>query len=280
MSRTLSLDVDTAIEAISHQIEVGEAMMTREIKQENELSNVDYKRKLWLVENDALIKIFFHTTEISTVSNNRILKPVGPYRSVAEKVVDFRSHLKADINVLKKAESELKKYRDASELTIVEDSHIRKEHQVDPASKKVFIVHGRDEDRRQEVRDVLLEFGYEPIILDKQPNQGKTLIEKFIEYSDVAYAVVLITPDDIGFLSGANNEMNPRARQNVIFELGYFYGILGRERVCVLQSGVLEKPSDISGIVHISFEDDEWKTKLKKEIEQVIRMTGTVGVGQ
>ncbi|MEE8356570.1 MAG: nucleotide-binding protein, partial [Anaerolineales bacterium] len=100
-------------------------------------------------------------------------------------------------------------------------------------SKKIFIVHGRDEEAKDSLARFLEKLGLEVIILHEQPNQGRTIIEKFEDYSDVGFAVVLLTPDDIG--GRANDlELLPRARQNVVFELGFFIGALGRERVCAL----------------------------------------------
>ena len=107
-----------------------------------------------------------------------------------------------------------------------------------------------------------------PIILHELPNQGKTIIEKLENHSEVAFVVVLLTPDDVGGLFNQPEKLLPRARQNVIFELGYFIGKLGRERVCALYKQDVEPPSDFSGIVYIALEkQDTWKFQLAKEIK-------------
>lgn len=98
-------------------------------------------------------------------------------------------------------------------------------------SDRVFVVHGHDEGARESVARFLEKLGLEPIILHEQANRGRTVIEKIEGHRDVGFAVVLLTPDDQGCVEGG--QLEPRARQNVLLELGYFLGYLGRDRVCV-----------------------------------------------
>ncbi|MCS5882792.1 nucleotide-binding protein [Klebsiella pneumoniae subsp. pneumoniae] len=114
-------------------------------------------------------------------------------------------------------------------------------------SRKVFIVHGHDDGARETVARFLERIGLEAIILHEQANQGRTIIEKVVAHSDVGFAVVLLTPDDEGCVKGGTPE--PRARQNVLLELGYFIGRLGRDKVCALKRGAVEIPSDFAGVV-------------------------------
>ena len=108
--------------------------------------------------------------------------------------------------------------------------------------------------------------GIEIIILHEQPNQGRTIIEKFEAHSDVGFAIVLLTPDDLGGQS--SNRLLPRARQNVILELGYFIARLGRNRVCALKKDAVELPSDILGVVWLPFDEQgRWRRKLAQELE-------------
>lgn len=133
--------------------------------------------------------------------------------------------------------------------------------------QKIFIVHGRDEYTRNEAELLLHRIGIEPVILSFQANQGATLIDKFEKYADVLYAIVLLTPDDFGGLEGTSIS-NLRARQNVIFELGYFYGKLGRSNVCIVMKSDVEIPSDIQGVVYTRFENklDEVKSEIYREM--------------
>ena len=127
-------------------------------------------------------------------------------------------------------------------------------------TNKVFVVHGHDELLKNEVENFLRSLGLDPIVLHRQPDQGKTLIEKFEHHSDVGYAFILLTPDDIAY--SANQEplldekrtKEQRARQNVIFEFGFFVGKLDRSRVCCLYKGSVALPSDLGGLVYKKIE--------------------------
>ena len=133
-------------------------------------------------------------------------------------------------------------------------------------SRKVFIVHGHDDGARETVARFLERIGLEAIILHEQANQGRTIIEKVVAHSDVGFAVVLLTPDDEGCVKGGTPE--PRARQNVLLELGYFIGRLGREKVCALKRGALEIPSDFAGVVWETMDSGGgWKQALARELE-------------
>jgi predicted nucleotide-binding protein len=133
-------------------------------------------------------------------------------------------------------------------------------------SKRVFVVHGHDEGPREAVARFLERIKLEPIILHERPNRGRAIIAKFQEEAaDVGFAVVLMTPDDCGGKVGAATK--PRARQNVVFELGFFIGALGPGRVAAMVKGDIERPSDLDGVVYISLDDGSWKDKLGRELE-------------
>lgn len=135
-----------------------------------------------------------------------------------------------------------------------------------PAARKAFVVHGHDEGAREAVARFLERIGFEAIILHEQANQGRTVIEKIEAHGDVGFAVVLLTPDDVGSVKGG--EPQPRARQNVLLELGYFIGRLGRSRVCALTRGSIEIPSDFGGVVYETFDaGNGWKTALARELQ-------------
>ena len=136
------------------------------------------------------------------------------------------------------------------------------------SNHKVFIVHGRDVLLRTQVESVLRALGLEPIILQEQANNGKTIIEKIEECTDVGFGIVLYTPCDEGRLKSEEGKLKPRARQNVVLEHGYLMAKLGRERVCCLVSDDVEFPSDIQGVGYIPANDiDQWKYKIAKELK-------------
>ena len=132
---------------------------------------------------------------------------------------------------------------------------------------KIFVVHGHDE-AREAVARFIQALGFQPIILHEKANEGRTVIEKVEAHGDVGFAVVLLTPDDEGCEKGGRPR--PRARQNVVLELGYFIGRLVRKRVCALKRGELEIPSDFGGVVYEAFDTSGgWKQKLGREPEAV-----------
>lgn len=134
---------------------------------------------------------------------------------------------------------------------------------------KVFIVHGHDELAKIEVARFIEKLGFEAIILSEQANEGKTIIEKIEEYSDVDFGIVLYTPCDVGSEKDTN-DFKPRARQNVVFEHGYLIGKLGREKVHALKKDNVETPNDISGIVYTEMDPGKaWQIAIAKEMKKV-----------
>lgn len=134
-------------------------------------------------------------------------------------------------------------------------------------TKKVFVVHGHDTEAKETVARFLERLRLTPVILHEQPNSGRTIIEKFEVFSDVGFAVVLLTPDDIGAPSSEPKNLKARARQNVILELGYFMGKLSRFRVCALFKQGVEMPSDYQGVLYIELDPaGAWKKKLAQEL--------------
>jgi len=130
---------------------------------------------------------------------------------------------------------------------------------------KIFIVHGHEQGPIGHLARFLEQCGFEPIILHEKVSSGRTLIDKFEHHANVGFAIILLTPDDIGGAKGES--LSSRARQNVILELGYFIGKLGRNKVLPLKIGELELPSDILGIAWTDFDDaGAWKMKLGQEL--------------
>ncbi len=135
-----------------------------------------------------------------------------------------------------------------------------------PDCRRVLVVHGRDEELKNAVARFLSKIELQEVILHEQPNRGRHILTKFQdEAADVAFAVVLMTPDDFGGL--VDSEPAARARQNVVFELGFFIGKLGPQRVVALVKGEIERPSDFDGIVYIPVDPSgTWKMALSREL--------------
>lgn len=146
-------------------------------------------------------------------------------------------------------------------------------------SNRVFIVHGHNEEMKQYVARTVSELGLKPIILHERPNMGKTIIEKFLSNAEKSgFAIILLSADDLG-ISKRDKEkatkegkqtddvLASRARQNVIFEMGCFIGMLGRPNVFLLLEEGVEKPGDLDGIVYNSYDKKgAWRFDLVKEM--------------
>jgi predicted nucleotide-binding protein len=137
------------------------------------------------------------------------------------------------------------------------------------AARRIFLVHGHALAELHETVRVLERMtGLEVTVLREQPNAGRTILEKFEDHAaNVSYAVVLLTPDDSGGARSGEKVMRPRGRQNVVFELGFFFGKLGRDRVAVLLGEGVEKPSDIESLIYITMDKSgAWKLELAREL--------------
>lgn len=138
-------------------------------------------------------------------------------------------------------------------------------------NNKVFIVHGHDDAAKQEVARTLEKAGFEAIILHEQPDAGHTIIEKFENYADVSFAVILYTRCDLGRAKEMPVDSEKyRARQNVIFEHGFFLGRLGRDHVCALVKEDVETPGDLSGVIYVPMDKaGAWKMSLAANMKTV-----------
>ena len=141
-----------------------------------------------------------------------------------------------------------------------------------PASDKIFVVYGHDEDAKRDTENLLRRWGLEPLFLDQLPSSGDTIIESLERYIGQAqYAVVLATPDDMGYQVGCPNKKSFRVRQNVVLELGMVLARLGRKQVAILikKSNEMENPSDIDGLIYIPFKDkiEEAKVQLAQKLD-------------
>ena len=132
----------------------------------------------------------------------------------------------------------------------------------------IFVVHGHDEAAKHAVARFIEKLGLRAIVLHEQADGGRTIIEKLEEESsEVGFAVVLLTPDDIGAPGDQPHSIKSRARQNVVFELGFFVGRLDRNRVCVLHKGDVDIPTDYQGVIYVPMDEGgAWQIPLAKEM--------------
>ena len=161
------------------------------------------------------------------------------------------------------------------ELEITEDASPAKTTKSTTITRKVFIVHGHDEKAKLELENLLTRLGLEPIVLHRRPDKGRTIIEKFeAESKSIGYAFVLLTPDEDCLScdeeTGKRKKVK-RVRQNVVLELGFFIGSLGRERVCAIYKKGVDIPSDIAGVLYKPFikSVEELYGEIRKELTTV-----------
>jgi predicted nucleotide-binding protein len=177
--------------------------------------------------------------------------------------------VKRVVAILEAAKSELALRDELEQVVEAEESPAEKAMAAE--SGRVFIVHGHDEARKHELFRVIHEVTKaKPIILHEQPSGGRSILEKLQAYAASAgFAVALLTGDDLGRKKDSTDDA-PRARQNVVFEAGYFAGRLGRARVVLLHESGVELPSDLDGVVYVALDPaGAWKMKLVHEMANV-----------
>lgn len=179
------------------------------------------------------------------------------YRKDSSSYDEMMGHLRALLADVEFFESNLRQSQNCTERNAM--------------GNKVFIVHGHDETAKLDMARTLEQAGFETIILHEQPDAGRTIIEKFENYADVSFAVILYTECDLGRdkKTPAGSEKY-RARQNVVFEHGFFIGKLGRDHVCAFVKGDVETPGDLSGVLYVPMDSSgAWKMDLAKNMKAV-----------
>jgi len=266
----LKIPEDEAKQKIQSQIEKGQEIRDLNIKSEDDLSKAHRERSKWSKFNTTLLTHIFSDGSVAERYNYFGVRSYPMYPTSLEwRVKDFRKNMADDIAKLEGIVEEVKEglYSISAETEgSLETGYASIEE------SKVFIVHGTDPtNARDQLKNLLTEWGIGSIILDKQSSRGQTIIEKFERHSEVECAIVLLTPDDEGRAKDSS-DLVPRARQNVWFELGFFFGKLGRARTICLHKGETELPSDINGIVYIPFNKDlerDVYRDLRKELTDI-----------
>lgn len=144
---------------------------------------------------------------------------------------------------------------EAKMLAVLQDGSSN-QRRTNHSNPKIFVVHGHDDEARDQLELVLMRLGLQAFILQNSDSEGKTIIEALEKHiqSDSDAGIVLLTPDDFGYpKSKTDADRLPRARQNVILEMGMILSALGRDRMVILKKGALEIPSDVSGIIYVEF---------------------------
>ncbi len=252
-----------ARQKLVERIEKGKGLLQLQTTSPEALEQAQNEYSKWSAYNNQLLKQLFSNE--SMAEEYSFFGFAIAAESFLEEVEQFQTEVKEKILRLESITERLELIPLAEEVKAVLDK---------PATpmalspSKVFIVHGHDEAARETVARFLERLGLEPIILHEQASGGRTIIEKLEHYSDVGYAVVLLTPDDEGRRKAEGESYKDRARQNVLLELGYFTGKLGRNRVCALHRGSVEIPTDYLGVTYVPLDEGGgWQLRLAKELK-------------
>ncbi len=267
-----------AAQKIKAQIEKGHEIKDLSINSQEDLERVRAECNKWSDYNRTLLNRLFDNDTMSeeyssSFSFSGTVLPLSldySRRGQGERISQNAKFFKEDVvSCVSRLESVLERLELIPEPESQPISSISSDDQSQSLDREVFIVHGRDEGAKESVKGFIKDLDLVPIILHEQPNAGRTIIEKLEDESIiVSFAIVLLTPDDIGYPKDRTNESKPRARQNVIFELGYFIGKLGRSKVCALYKEGVEIPSDFKGVVYLLMgSGDGWKLELGREIK-------------
>lgn len=260
----LTISIDEFKQVLAERIKLGEEILNREIETQQEFVENREQYNLWDDFNSEYLKQSFNN-EFNEYRDkyNKCAMLVGFAKRPQTpniKLINFKESVKVKVANLKRllAKADLIKcsVESSPEVTI----------EAQELSNNIFIVHGHDERVKLDAARTIEKLGLNPVILSEQPNQGQTIIEKFELYSDVGFAVILLTGDDLGKVK-TDEEDKYRARQNVILEMGYFIGKLGRSKVFPLYEEGVELPSDLHGVLYIPLDSTgSWKFTLAKEL--------------
>ena len=211
--------------------------------------------KTFATNSDHVIEF----NNISYIPGGGILGMTGSYYQAT-----YVRGLDSAASLLESMIDEIREYWEDDEL---QNAAPAVEQRVIETTNEVFVVHGWDNGAKETVARLLTTLELEPVILHEQPNQGRTIIEKFEDYAQVGFAVVLLTPDDTCCSEDEPGTPRLRARQNVILELGFFLGKLGRPRTFALRKGEVEIPSDYDGVLYTTMDDKgAWIIDLVREL--------------
>ncbi|HKO18402.1 MAG TPA: nucleotide-binding protein [Acidobacteriaceae bacterium] len=248
---------------LRERIEKGTELRNREIRTIPELEAAKAEQSKWSSYNFELLKRLFTTSAPAEEYARFYGAVVRANPSPQERLEKFHEDVSDRIHRLESILERLELYDEPvspSQASVPLPKGARNK-------QSVFLVHGQDDAAREATARLLERLQLNAIILHEQASGGRTIIEKLEHYADVDFALVLLTPDDVGAAKADAANLRPRARQNVVLELGLFIGCLGRAHVCALHKGDIELPSDFVSVVYVPMDDGgAWKYRVGKEL--------------
>jgi predicted nucleotide-binding protein len=260
----LTSSFDEAFQQIQDRERKGAELLFHRPHSREQLGKLQNQFTSWNEYNVAMLLRMFSTDSIANQYRNSGLLFFDNSHTFGADLEELVANIRDRIHQLEAIRERLPLYI-PPEKTVVPS----KQKKISMRENEVFVVHGRNNEVRETVARFLLQLHLKPIILHEQANAGMTLIEKFEVHADSRFAVVLLTADDVGGLRNTESidKLGFRARQNVIFELGFFVGKLGRRNVCALVAEGVELPSDVDGIVYVKLDPHgAWRMQLAREL--------------
>lgn len=250
-------------EEIEERLALGQALIDESDGDESVLKERRQEYYNWTEYNEALIRRSFDSAKLAEEYSSWIgIAFGGPPEPLGVQWSELHDDIRGKLRRLQSLKDRLSLYEPHPEATrALPTSKV-------PRSSDVFIVHGHDGEAKVVVARFLSKLlANDPIILHEQADRGRTVIEKFEAHAaEVGSAIVLLTGDDEGGAVGQGQRR--RARQNVVFELGFFLAKLGRARVVILYEEGVELPSDIHGVLYIPLDSQgAWRMAVARELQ-------------
>lgn len=259
----LAVPREQAERQISERIEKGELLKHVRISSFDDLKRAEDEFSTWSSYNVEMLRRLFTSPEYADEYAFWGAFAVGRDRDLARETREYLGEIDTKIHRLQSIKARLELVPEHEGATPAIGAPTRSTPEA--IGNRAFVVHGHDDAARESVARFLERLGIEPVILHEQASASRTIIEKLEHHGDVGFAVVLLTADDVG--GKDSDSLRPRARQNVMLELGYFVGRLGRSRVCALHKSPVEVPSDFLGVVYVPLDAaGAWRLLLAREL--------------
>lgn len=252
---------------IQERIDEGTAFLISPVNSPQDLDELRRRQRRWHDYNTQLLETLFSESDEAQKYARTGPQVVAVSTTLGQAIVDFHHDVQLRVNRLRSLQERLGLFQEDQTVPVARSLE---EGEDGNRGDAVFIVHGHA-GREYEVEKCVRDLGLEPVILKEEPHGGiVALIQKLQDYARrCGYAVVIYTADDEGRARFSKGDPEPRARENVVFEFGYFLGDLGPERVTILQDPEVQIPSDFQGVGHYVLDvNGGWKAKLEMELRR------------
>lgn len=257
------------VRKLDSQISEGKDLLERYFVSSSDFKEGQHERTKWEDYNIELLRQSFDPEGVAEdYARISVWGAITLNASLHQQIESFKEGVARKIAALEFIKKRLELFRESAASESGKGA-IQAGHHTVTSSDSVFVVHGSDDSVKESVARLIERLSLKAIILHEVANEGRTVIEKFEHHAArVGFAAVLLTADDVGARRSEAENLRPRARQNVILELGYFSAKLGRERTCVLYEEGVELPSDMAGVVYVPLDSaGAWRLRLAKEIK-------------